>query len=125
MLDLDGFKQINDVYGHTVGDEVLRGAARTLTENARKDTVLIRYGGDEILLILPNVDKKTGFNVARRLQEALNKPMQIQNLILNLSASMGLSQFPQDGSDLETLIRVADERLYRAKAMGRGGLCTD
>lgn len=125
MLDLDGFKEINDVYGHTVGDEVLKEVARRLLENARKDTILIRYGGDEMLLIVPNADKKAGSNVAQRLQEAVKKPFQVHDLTLNLSVSVGLSQFPEDGSDLETLIRVADERLYRAKTMGRGGLCTD
>lgn len=125
MFDLDGFKEINDVYGHTVGDEVLKEVARRLQQNARRDTTLIRYGGDEMLLIVPNADKKAGSNVARRLQEAVKKPFQIENLTLNLSVSVGLSQFPEDGNSLETLIRVADERLYRAKAMGRGSLCTD
>ncbi|KAF2958701.1 hypothetical protein AS159_03210 [Thermotoga sp. Ku-13t] len=125
MLDLDGFKKINDVYGHIVGDEVLKEVARRLLENARKDTILIRYGGDEMLLIVPNSDKKAGYSVAQRLQEVVKKPFQIENLTLNLSVSVGLSQFPEDGNNLETLIRVADERLYRAKAMGKGGLCTD
>lgn len=125
MLDLDGFKDINDEYGHDVGDLVLKEFAKRLIENARKDTISLRYGGDEVLLILPGSDKQTGLKVARRLQEALKDPVNLENLSLTMSASAGIAHFPEDGQDLRTLISVADERLYKAKSLGRGSLCSD
>uniref|UniRef100_A0A832MQ97 Sensor domain-containing diguanylate cyclase n=1 Tax=Pseudothermotoga hypogea TaxID=57487 RepID=A0A832MQ97_9THEM len=125
MLDVDGFKEINDRYGHSVGDEVLKEFARRLSNNARKDTILVRFGGDEMLLVVPNADRETGLKIAQRLQEVLKKPLHLENLTLNLSASMGLSEFPTDGNDLASLINVADQRLYKAKNMGKGMLCVD
>jgi diguanylate cyclase (GGDEF)-like protein len=125
MLDVDGFKEINDSYGHSVGDEVLKEFARRLTKSARKDTILVRFGGDEMLVIVPNSDRETGLKIAQRLQEVLKKPLHLENLTLNLSASMGFAEFPTDGNDLRSLIDVADRRLYKAKSLGKGSLCVD
>ncbi|WP_448517523.1 diguanylate cyclase [Pseudothermotoga sp.] len=125
MLDVDGFKEINDRYGHSVGDEVLKEFAKRLTKSARKDTILVRFGGDEMLVIVPNTDREAGLKIAQRFQEVLKKPLHLENLTLNLSASMGFSEFPTDGNDLRTLINVADQRLYKAKSLGKGSLCAD
>ncbi|MBC7116279.1 MAG: diguanylate cyclase [Pseudothermotoga sp.] len=125
MLDVDGFKEINDRYGHNVGDEVLKEFAQRLSNNARKDSILVRFGGDEMLLIVPNADRKIGLKIAQRLQEVLKEPLRLGDLTLNLSASMGFSEFPTDGNDLATLINVADQRLYKAKNTGKGVLCMD
>lgn len=125
MLDVDGFKEINDSYGHSVGDEVLKEFARRLTKSARKDTILVRFGGDEMLVIVPNSDREIGLKIAQRLQEVLKKPLHLENLTLNLSASMGFAEFPTDGNDLRSLIDVADRRLYKAKSLGKGSLCVD
>lgn len=125
MFDVDDFKQINDNYGHTVGDLVLKEFAKRLSQSVRKDTVLIRYGGDEFIAVIPNIDIEGALRVARRFQENLKREFNLSGTTLALSSSVGISEFPRDGYDLRSLIYLADKRLYRAKALGKGNICTD
>ncbi|MEN3007593.1 diguanylate cyclase [Pseudothermotoga sp.] len=125
MLDVDDFKQINDKYGHTVGDLVLKEFAKRLSQSVRKDAVLIRYGGDEFLTIIPNIDVENALRVAKRFQESLKQKFNALEVTLILSASIGISEFPKDGHDLQSLIDSADKRLYKAKASGKGSICAD
>lgn len=125
MFDVDDFKQINDNYGHIVGDLVLKEFAKRLSQSVRKDTVLIRYGGDEFIAVIPNIDMEGALRVARRFQENLKREFSVSGTTLVMSSSIGVSEFPRDGYDLRSLIDLADKRLYRVKALGKGNICTD
>lgn len=125
MFDVDDFKQINDNHGHVVGDLVLKEFAQRLSQSVRKDTVLIRYGGDEFIAIVPNIDTEGALRIVRRFQENLKQKFGVSDTTLVLSSSVGISEFPRDGYDLRSLIDLADKRLYKAKALGKGSVCTD
>jgi len=125
MFDVDDFKQINDNHGHVVGDLVLKEFAQRLSQSVRKDTVLIRYGGDEFIAIVPNIDTEGALRIVRRFQENLKQKFGVSDTTLVLSSSVGISEFPRDGYDLRSLIDLADKRLYKAKALGKGNVCTD
>ncbi|MCX7813021.1 MAG: diguanylate cyclase [Pseudothermotoga sp.] len=125
MFDVDEFKQINDKHGHIAGDLVLKEFAMRLSKSVRKDTVLIRYGGDEFLAIVPNIDLEGALRIAKRFQENLKQKLVMSEITLTLSASIGISEFPRDGHDLQSLISLADKRMYKAKASGKGNICAD
>lgn len=117
MLDMDHFKQINDTYGHQVGDEVLRQMGRVISKSFREDDVCGRLGGEEFAVLLPD----TTIDVARRLAEQLLKTIaQLKpEPIKAMTASLGLSCTDTSSGDLHTLINAADKALYRAKDLGR------
>jgi diguanylate cyclase (GGDEF)-like protein len=120
FLDLDRFKQINDTLGHRVGDILLQAVARRLQACVRETDTAARRGGDEFTIILDGV--KRGQDVARVAKKVLSeiaKPFVIDGHDLFITASIGISLFPGDGSDVETLVRNSDIAMYRAK--GRGG----
>jgi diguanylate cyclase (GGDEF)-like protein len=122
MIDLDHFKNINDTHGHLMGDRVLVEVSDLVRKTLRDEDTLVRYGGEELLIVLPGADLKLGVSIAdriRRLIEALpildehNKP-------LTVTASMGVSAIPRAFTDNELqLIKAADDALYQAKAAGR------
>ena len=124
MLDLDHFKQINDRYGHMVGDQVLGKVAGILKENIRNSDILGRYGGEEFLILLKNINVEKAKEVAERCRAALNdldhpiKPDQV----IKVSGSIGVS-FITDGEDAMHALNAADEALYKAKALGRNRIC--
>ncbi len=118
FLDLDNFKEINDTAGHSVGDEVIRAVAQRLGEGVREDDVLCRFGGDEFLLLLPNTDGAAAAALARRLVAAIGRPIEVEGRVLNVTASVGYSVFPEDALDAENLLREADTALFRVKAEG-------
>jgi diguanylate cyclase (GGDEF)-like protein/PAS domain S-box-containing protein len=118
FLDLDGFKQINDTLGHQVGDEVLRTVAKRLQRCLREEDTIARIGGDEFVICLPAIDNTSG-SVADKLLESLRAPLTIEHNELHVTGSIGISMFPHDGADIQTLLRVADTAMYRAKGMGR------
>ncbi|WP_448521009.1 GGDEF domain-containing protein [Pseudothermotoga sp.] len=118
FMDLDKFKPINDVYGHQVGDEVLKLVARRLEKFARSSDTISRYGGDEFVILAYDCAKQDAKAFAERLIKAIEEPMKIDQLVLQLSASVGIATFPEDGDELTKLIRIADERLYMAKKGG-------
>lgn len=120
FLDLDGFKDINDSLGHSVGDLLLQGVAERLTKWGREQDTIARLGGDEFLVMLPHVADVTDAAVAtERLMDVLDGAFVIQGHSLHVSCSLGISIFPEHGEDGETLIKNADAAMYSAKQIGR------
>lgn len=119
FLDLDNFKDINDSLGHSIGDGLLVKLATRLRDMVRAEDTVSRWGGDEFILMLPNIDAQGAAQVARKLLEAISQPIHIERYDLNVSASIGIAMYPDDGSNLETLSRNADTAMYRAKQEGR------
>jgi len=120
LVDLDGFKSVNDRLGHAGGDKLLQAVARRLTVGIRGADTACRYGGDEFLIMLPEVDN-AGMAAAvwRKLKLALGEPYIIDGYQVRLTTSMGGVVYPTDGQTEEELIRRADGALYRAKARSR------
>nr|WP_315430299.1 EAL domain-containing protein [uncultured Albidiferax sp.] len=119
-LDLDNFKHINDSLGHAVGDELLQAVAKRLNESVRQSDSVCRQGGDEFVLLLAEIDTaEDAARAAAMLVEAASQPYQVGEHRLHVSASIGLSIYPDDGSDVETLLRNADTAMYHAKKNGR------
>jgi diguanylate cyclase (GGDEF)-like protein len=126
MIDLDNFKQYNDTQGHLRGDEALRMIAQTIVKNIRKSDTLARYGGDEFVMILPELDKTQAKALAEKLCDVIkvtSVPKKRTSRRVNLTVSLGISTFPTDGHNEEELLRKADEALYRAKDLGRNAVC--
>lgn len=122
FVDLNKFKQINDMLGHALGDEVLKHAARCLSASVRATDIVSRHGGDEFLVLLTdigNVDEVVP--VAEKIIAALGVPTRFGNHVLRLSASIGISLYPNDGEDACILTDRADAAMYRAKRLGIGG----
>lgn len=115
MMDLDRFKDVNDQYGHIIGDEVLIAVSNILKNNIRKTDIAGRFGGEEFMLILPNSDLKHGINTAKKIQSILNDS-EFTKHKLKLSASFGVAE--GESNPLE-LLRKADKMLYKAKDHGR------
>ena len=121
FLDLDHFKNVNDTLGHRVGDELLVVLAERMQFVVREQDTVARQGGDEFILLLPNTDGDGAARVAENLLHTLSQPVHIEQHELTVTPSMGIAQYPRDGSDLETLTRHADIAMYRAKQNGRNG----
>ncbi|BDT68664.1 putative signaling protein [Comamonadaceae bacterium OS-1] len=119
-LDLDNFKHINDSLGHAVGDALLRAVAQRLNASVRQSDTVCRQGGDEFVLLLAEVDTvKDAARAAAMLVEVSAEPYIVDGHRLHVTASIGLSIYPDDGSDVETLLRNADTAMYHAKKNGR------
>ncbi len=116
LIDLDNFKNINDRYGHTAGDVLLRSIASRVKELLRATDTVARVGGDEFVVLLPSIhDCEDVVQVAEKIAGALEAPVSYQNQPLTTSASMGGAVFPDDGEDAETLVARADNAMYAAK----------
>ncbi len=123
-LDLDRFKNINDTFGHACGDGVLKEVAVRLSTWARAQDTVARLGGDEFLVMLNGVrDAADAAVAAERMLEALHRDFEVNGQTLSVGCSIGISMFPEHGSDGDTLIRNADRALYSAKSNGRGSVC--
>jgi diguanylate cyclase (GGDEF)-like protein len=119
-IDVDHFKTINDTHGHDVGDQVLRALARRIGGVVRADDLVVRQGGDEILVVLAGVrDGANSHAVGEKVLEAATAPLELGGITLVPSLSIGAAAMPPDG-DLQETIRSADRALYRAKEAGRG-----
>ncbi len=123
MLDLDHFKEVNDMHGHARGDDVLRELSRRVSGQVREVDVFARYGGEEFVLILPETDRNGVAAMARRVCEVVRaSPFRDGGgAELPITISIGGASFPEDGTTGEALLRAADEALYRAKRAGRNG----
>ncbi|WP_296948901.1 bifunctional diguanylate cyclase/phosphodiesterase [uncultured Massilia sp.] len=122
FVDLDRFKNVNDMLGHGVGDQLLVQAAQRLQACARPGDVVARLGGDEFALVLPQLAAiDDAAPVARRIIDALAQPFQLQGQQLFVSASIGIAGYPADGADAEALLKNADTAMYDAKSGGRNG----
>jgi diguanylate cyclase (GGDEF)-like protein len=116
FIDLDGFKAVNDRYGHNTGDEVLRVVSDRLRSASRAVDVVGRHGGDEFMLMLNAVtDRNTLDTMARRLIDSLEQPISTSVGVLSIGASIGFAQFPDDAVDLDALKKAADLAMYEAK----------
>ncbi|MEQ9519257.1 MAG: EAL domain-containing protein [Parvibaculum sp.] len=121
LLDLDNFKMVNDTLGHDVGDRLLVEATRRLKKELRLTDTIARIGGDEFAIIARNVDKTHGVTVlARKLISELSKPFDIDGHLLNTGCCIGISLYPGDKCDPESLMQHADLALHRAREEGRG-----
>jgi diguanylate cyclase (GGDEF)-like protein len=122
FLDLDNFKQINDSFGHSVGDTVLIAISGRLKNTLRDMDTIARLGGDEFTILLSEFDKEEEINeITTKLFDTLRKPLVIKGGELFVTTSIGISVFPNDGTDPEILLRNADAAMYRAKEKGRNG----
>ncbi|HZW12658.1 MAG TPA: EAL domain-containing protein [Noviherbaspirillum sp.] len=121
FIDLDHFKRINDSLGHHAGDLVLQSAAQRLQACVRKDDMLARLGGDEFVIVLYSLrHSQEAALVAAKVLNALDAPFELEGNVLHAGGSIGISLFPEDGKDAETLMRAADTAMYHAKSNGRG-----
>jgi diguanylate cyclase (GGDEF)-like protein len=121
MLDIDNFKQVNDTYGHQVGDRVLAEVARILRDNSREIDEPARYGGEELAVVLPGTDLEGAYNLAERVRtgiERLDLPLD-DGRVLHVTASFGAASMPESANDQSSLIAAADTALYVAKRSGK------
>lgn len=120
FVDLDGFKEINDSHGHLAGDHLLRVTARRLQQKATPGAVVTRFGGDEFVVLLPNLSSPDEvLNTAQALRGAVLAPLEMQGRSVRLSCSIGVSVGPRDASTPEALLRRADQAMLEAKSAGR------
>ncbi|MEO8458107.1 MAG: EAL domain-containing protein [Chloroflexota bacterium] len=119
-IDIDRLKDVNDSVGHAGGDDLLREVAARLSHISRDGDTLSRVGGDEFVLLLPQIEKvQDAVDLAARIMESLRRPATVGGQEFRATASIGLAIFPEDGNDGDTLIRNADVAMYRAKEQGR------
>ena len=124
FLDLDHFKEVNDTLGHSIGDQLLQLAACRISSCVRETDILARLGGDEFTLILTNLVKlDNAEQVAQNILQKLAGPYQLQDNVLHLTASIGITLFPKDAHHAEDLLKNADQAMYAAKAAGRNRFC--
>lgn len=117
FLDLDGFKHINDRFGHSIGDKLLQQVAQRLVGCTRDADTVGRIGGDEFIVLMPEVDGERGAaDLARKLKVCLAKPHLIDRHTVVLTASIGSAVYPDDCADQDGLVRYADTAMYAAKA---------
>ncbi|WP_420476156.1 EAL domain-containing protein [Noviherbaspirillum sp. ST9] len=121
FIDLDDFKHINDSLGHQVGDQLLQMVAERLQRCLRRGDTLARLGGDEFVLVLPSIDDDhAAASVAQKILDELRSTFYVNSHELHAGCSIGISLYPDDGEDADTLMRAADTAMYHAKGKGRG-----
>ena len=118
LLDLDHFKQINDTFGHGIGDDALAAVGEVISANLRTSDFAGRYGGEEFLVLLPDTDREGAAQAAEKLRATIAR-MEVAGLERQITASLGLACYPMDAGDADTLVRMADRALYAAKNGGR------
>ncbi len=120
FVDLDRFKEVNDTLGHRIGDELLRDVARRLADMVRESDLLVRLSGDEFMVVLEQVYELDAPRlVAAKLIEEIARPSYVEGHEIHVSASIGISLFPDDAEDVETLLKNADMAMYHAKSLGK------
>jgi diguanylate cyclase (GGDEF)-like protein len=120
FIDLDGFKQINDTYGHNIGDALLKVATKQMLLTVRESDTLARIGGDEFMVLLPSIERKEdALTVAEKIRLALCQSMLVEGHTICISSSIGIAIYPEHGTNGIDLIKLADDAMYMAKASGR------
>ena len=120
FLDLDHFKYVNDTWGHAVGDLLLKDAANRIVQCVRKNDTVARLGGDEFTAVLDNIDSaETASSIGQRILDSMRPPFYLNGHETFISTSIGISIYPSDGQDVETLLKHADTAMYRAKERGK------
>lgn len=120
FLDLDHFKDINDSLGHAVGDQLLQSTSQRLLGKLREEDTLARLGGDEFVIILNDIhDTEDVINIVEKIVTSFEEPFQLSSYEVNTSVSVGVCMFPNDGSDVDSLMKAADAAMYKAKEVGR------
>ena len=119
FMDLNGFKHINDTYGHNIGDELIGQAGTRLAQTARRADFVARLGGDEFVVVARRADDAVARRLAERLAEAIEQPFDLSSTRAHISASIGIAIFPRDGAGRDELIKKADAAMYRAKRVTR------
>jgi diguanylate cyclase (GGDEF)-like protein len=120
MLDLDRFKEVNDGLGHSVGDQLLKAVGQRLVALLRESDTVSRMGGDEFLLLLPEMERmECAANAAERILQAVREPFVFDQQTVRITTSIGIAIYPDDGRDGDTLVKQADIAMYRAKDLGR------
>ncbi|MDR3496151.1 MAG: sensor domain-containing diguanylate cyclase [Ancalomicrobiaceae bacterium] len=121
FIDLDRFKTVNDEFGHGVGDALLISVAARMKAILGFDDTIFRQGGDEFIVILPNIEHIDGVKfLARRLVHEISRPFQLTDLGVEVGASIGISIYPIDATSIDALLEMADLQMYQAKRTGRG-----
>lgn len=121
MLDIDFFKKVNDKYGHNTGDEVLRKISNNISLQLRKNDILCRWGGEEFLLLIPEIDKESGKKISDKIRLYVSEhPVEIKNgLSVNITISIGCTSLTESDNSIESIIERADHALYQSKRNGR------
>jgi diguanylate cyclase (GGDEF)-like protein len=120
MIDIDFFKKINDTYGHSVGDEVIKEVSAIILRTSRKVDIVSRIGGEEFAVLLPKIFKKSALATAERIRKAVKKDvMKVGKVKISVTISIGIASYPGDWSSVEALMKGADNALYEAKNEGR------
>jgi diguanylate cyclase (GGDEF)-like protein len=122
MMDLDHFKTFNDIYGHELGDRILRQFAKTVTEAMRETNLAARFGGEEFVVLLPDTGPKACLLVAERVRRAVMRmvvPSGTDKPLPQLTVSLGIAVFPEHGQSLEEILLASDKALYESKKSGR------
>lgn len=120
FCDLDGFKSVNDDNGHAVGDKILNLVAARLKKQLRSTDVIARYGGDEfVIVITDNLDNGAAQTVMDKIQHAITQPFSLSGNTIDIGVSIGLSEFPIDGTDPDSLLSIADRKMYNSKKSPR------
>jgi diguanylate cyclase (GGDEF)-like protein/PAS domain S-box-containing protein len=125
MLDIDHFKKLNDTYGHEAGDYILKALARTLSTHNRRGDFVCRFGGEEFVVVMPNIPVEVAYKRAQDLRGALNSlDVSYEQFHLSITISMGIAGYPTNGEDRESVLRAADRAMYAAKRAGRDHILT-
>jgi diguanylate cyclase (GGDEF)-like protein len=124
FLDLDDFKKVNDTMGHLAGDFVLKKVSNLIIKEKREEDVVARYGGEELVVILPETNKVNTIIKSERIRKKIqDMPLVFDGKKIQISVSGGIATFPQDATEANKLIRCADQALYRAKSEGKNQIC--
>jgi diguanylate cyclase (GGDEF)-like protein len=120
MIDSDNLKQINDAYGHDSGNRLLQHLVRCVREQLRGSDVMARFGGDEFIVLLPETNNKGALEMAERIRKAIEvSRLDMRTGDTNITVSLGVASYPDDGGNLEVILEKADKAMYRAKQHGR------
>jgi diguanylate cyclase (GGDEF)-like protein len=119
FLDLDGFKQVNDGYGHAMGDRILQKAGARLAQELRQSDIIARIGGDEFVILLSDINIEDAHDLLVRILDALKEPIEVEGITITIGVSIGATLFPDDCEEIDMLLRHADAAMYRSKEKGR------